>query len=376
MHALGLAIVLQCTAAKAVAADAFVLTVVLHDDGIELRSAAPAMSIRQQGGTTVADLRDLYAELEDLTLDEADGTALLEQLGRDLLGPLANPIRAAQRIEFLVPPEALELPLDALFLDGEPLFLQRPVSFRLIGNARVSDGAAPRLRSAVVVSDETADPLRGAFAVGERFPDARVFDVADADLSTLAAMDAPDVLLLSVHGFVDGSADDHVALGDQRLDAEGLAALGAPLVYLDSCRTGVSAPMLGALFAGATRHVVAPVLSNEAGASSARTMQAFFDALAAGADAEQALFETRRALWQELSRDELVMRLWRAWPFRLYRPPRLPAAPLGVCPIDAAPTNAAFSFAGRGPAHCGTINGSLEEDGVDRSAPAVSGGGR
>ena len=188
-------------------------------------------------------------------------------------------------------------------------------------------------------------------------------------------MDAPDVLLLSVHGFVDGSADDHMALGGERLDARGLADIGAPLVYLDSCRTGVSAPFLAALFAGATRHVVAPVLSNEAGASSAQTMRAFFDALAAGADAEQALHETRRALWHELAQDELVMRLWRAWPFRLYQPPRPPAAPLGVCPMEDAPADAAMAFNGRGPAHCGTIDGSLE-GAVDRSAPAVSGGSR
>ena len=59
-------------------------------------------------------------------LDEAALKAELGDLGRKILLPLANEIRRAKQLRINLPQSLAKLPLDALELEGEPLFILKP----------------------------------------------------------------------------------------------------------------------------------------------------------------------------------------------------------------------------------------------------------
>ena len=63
----------------------------------------------------------------------------------------------------------------------------------------------------------------------------------------------------------------------------------------------------------------APIIKNEAGESSTQTMRLFFQHLLSGQTPEQAMFLKRRVLWRLYASNDLRQRLWRAFPFRVYR---------------------------------------------------------
>jgi hypothetical protein len=118
---------------------------------------------------------------------------------------------------------------------------------------------------------------------------------------------------------VDGEGPDHLQLGTGRVLPEDLGALRPRLVYLDACRLGVSRPFLTRFRAMGTEYYVAPIIRNEAGESSTRTMTGFFEHLLAGTVPEVALFLTRQALWHRYRRCDVRTRWWRSFAFRVYR---------------------------------------------------------
>ena len=73
------------------------------------------------------------------------------------------------------------------------------------------------------------------------------------------------------------------------------------------------------LSAAGTVDFLAPILSNENRKSCSRTMLSFFDWIHKGSRPEVALFETRKQLWDFYGGDHYARRLWRAFPFRLYK---------------------------------------------------------
>lgn len=124
---------------------------------------------------------------------------------------------------------------------------------------------------------------------------------------------------MSVHGKIDNTAPDQVVLGSGSGVATDFSTIKPRLAYFDSCRLGVSGGFLNAFLEVGSLYFVAPVLSNEAGNSSTKTMQLFFKHLQQGTRPELALFLTRKELWEIYRDDTFAYRVWRAFPFRVYR---------------------------------------------------------
>jgi hypothetical protein len=261
---------------------------------------------------------DLYKALESRRLSDAAGQRMIEDLGRQILGPFQALIETADEIVFVVSDDLLEAPLDLLYHKGQPLFLQRPVSYRVAQPLRHDSGFSSPI-SALVVSDVTADPERAAETVASNFADSTYLDVTKVDPEYLWRQHAFDLLLMSVHGQVDNTTADHVVLGNGSGSATDFLTIKPRLVYFDSCRLGVSGRFLNAFTEIGSLYFVAPVLRNEAGNSSTKTMQLFFKHLQQGRRPEIALFNTRKELWDTYRDDRFASRVWRAFPFRVYR---------------------------------------------------------
>jgi len=132
-------------------------------------------------------------------------------------------------------------------------------------------------------------------------------------------------MLLAVAAMAQASREpeftwtDYMKLGNERLQPEHLLRFSPEMVYLDSCDLGASAGFIEGLREVGTRYYVAPLLSNEAGISSTRTIKYFFERLKAGDTPARAMFFTRKKLRDVFGEKEGYAKLlFRAFPFRVY----------------------------------------------------------
>jgi len=259
-----------------------------------------------------SDLRALYADLETKKFDERSDY-LAKRAGKLLLSPLEPILSGADEINFVISDDMVSLPLDLLYFRGAPLFVQKPVTFDLSSVTKVKR-ALPRPWSVIAFRDVTADPEDG---VGYLRGLSRKY-ILHAP-GTVSQASGIDVLIVSAHGTVGRSTGDYLTVDHQKITAGDLSKFSPRLVYLDSCRLGVSLEFLRSFERAGTFYYVAPILSNEAGQSSTRTIQIFFDNLAMGKRPSEALYATRRDLFKEFEREPRAWRLWRSFPFRIYR---------------------------------------------------------
>lgn len=91
-----------------------------------------------------------------------------------------------------------------------------------------------------------------------------------------------DLLLMTVHGKSDNSIEDHVVLGRGGSICGRFLKAQAETCYFDSCWLGVSSRFLYGFEEIGTHYLFAPILSNQAGSSSTKSMQLFFKSLRQG----------------------------------------------------------------------------------------------
>jgi hypothetical protein len=139
------------------------------------------------------------------------------------------------------------------------------------------------------------------------------------NLSKISLRRAADILLISAHGWIQKASEDFMGTGKERLRPESLSHLSPRLVYLDSCQLGISPQFIQSFRKRGTQFYVAPILSNEAGNSSTKTIAFFFERLKAGDTPSEALFYTRKKLYEFYGEKEGFNKLlFRAYPFRVY----------------------------------------------------------
>jgi len=243
---------------------------------------------------------------------------VVRDLSRRLLDPLEAAVDSCSEVIISLPLGALRIPIDVLTYRRAPLFLRRPVSYR-IGRTSNRPFVCQSPCTALILSDASADPDRACLTVAKTLSQVTYQDDREATRDSLRLQTPRDVLVVSLHGRIGGPERDHLEIHKGRVHAEDLTSLRPRLAYLDSCNLGVSRVFIRSLRAAGTVYYVAPIVSNEAGDSSTRTMTMFFENLVTGIAPEVALFKTRRELWRVYRERDFGRRLWRAFPFRLYR---------------------------------------------------------
>ena len=242
--------------------------------------------------------------------------ALLTEVGRVLYSPFDAWIERASGIEFVVAEESLAFLLDALYYRGRPLFLHKQVIYSLHAHSDGPLGVSHKWKG-LLISHESSDPERAVLAVKDLFPGSFYYDDHDVHPEDLRDIKEVDFVLISGHGGpVKG-----IELKNMPIRPETLVHLAPKLVYLDSCRFGRHPGFLRSLHQSGTRYYLAPILNNESGESSTKTIERFFVALSDGEPPSYALFIARKTLYEHYSAqgDDFHLAMVRAFPFRLYR---------------------------------------------------------
>jgi len=244
---------------------------------------------------------------------------VMRKVGQKIFGPLTPMIKEADLIKIVLPIELLRIPMDAVYLNGNPLFLQKPIVYALDKYAEDSRFPVSSATPAILISDPTADPGKAVPELLDLFPTAKLLSAKDLEPLRLQSHEPVTLAVISAHGRVGRESDDIIQITEGPIiSPELIVALQPKLVYLDSCNLAGSARYLKALRAGGVKYLLAPIVSNEAGNSSTQTIQNFFRHLTAMGDAVSALHATRKDLYAAYGNDALRVRLWRAFAFRIY----------------------------------------------------------
>jgi hypothetical protein len=277
-----------------------------------------SVPIRVHASSLSEHVRTLLAVLEPGFPNETTLRTTVRSLTRSLLHPIASAIHCCSELIIELPRSILDMPFDLLTYRRLPLGLKLPTSYR-IGQTGDASFRLPEACTALVLSDGGADPERACLAVASRLGRVTYQDSREVVLEHLRLISNKDVILCSLHGHVGRRNPDKMQLATGELRPADLATLRPKLAYFDSCRLGVSTQFLKTLRSLGTIYYIAPIISNEAGASSTQTMVKFFEHLLAGRSPEMALFLTRKELWRLYRRCELCTRWWRTLAFRVYR---------------------------------------------------------
>ena len=249
---------------------------------------------------------------------------LLQELGQYLFSPIQTTIDRASEIEFVITKDLIKIPLDIYFYKNKPLFLQKPVlfSFEMFNEKPLK---ISRDWNGFIISDVTADPDRGVLFAKKLFPNLQYFDIEKISLKKIRKISKADIILISAHGFVDTKEEDCINIKNEDIYPDIFSHLHPKIVYLDSCQLGISRSFIEKFQDIKVNYYLAPILSNEAGNSSIKTIKWFFEFLVQGQPPTIALFKTRKALYDEYkhsdtteSQEDFVELMWRAFAFRAY----------------------------------------------------------
>lgn len=281
------------------------------------------ITLKGQASEIISRFRTVYDILENLKASkEKIMLEALQFLSPLLLAPFAKPLKHCDLVRFVVYEDLIRCPFDLLLYENEPLFLQRQVCYQ-VAEGKGEDRAKITLVEALLIADLTADPEQACKEVATLIPNARYLEMEQADLSVIKKAAAQvDALIVSAHGDLDKKNQGGIAINAENISPKLVGQLEAWIVYFDACQQGINRGFLQAFQTESdTQFYVAPIISNDAGDSSTKTMIWFFTAVLAHKNPIKALFETRCRLFEFYvvkKKLDLITSLNKAFAFRLY----------------------------------------------------------
>jgi len=243
----------------------------------------------------------------------------LKDFGKHFFSPIGSLINESSEIRFIITEDLIEFSFDMLYFKDIPLFLQKPVVYTFSELNPQNLSFSPDF-TALIISDKTADPENGTFFLKTILPSSEYYDIKDLNLNKLASIHPKDIILISAHGDITSGNQDNISLGNEKLYPHHLLRLEPKLVYFDSCKLGVSIEFIKNFRERETIYYVAPIISSEAGNSSTKTIEFFFEALKDGLTPSCALLYTRKRLYNFFEQVENYQKfMWRVFPFRIYQ---------------------------------------------------------
>lgn len=285
------------------------------DDEKELKLTGQAKDI-------LAKINTIYGILQECENKPDVLMAAQKALSDCVIAPFVDYIRQCSLVRFIVYEDLVRGAFDLLLFENRPLFLQRPVCYQ-IDEGEGDDAPHIKLESGLMIADLTADPEEACQAVSKLIPDSEYSKMEDADADTIKdAADDVDAVVISAHGDLDAKNQGGFWLNDTLISPKVMGKLEAWIVYVDSCQQGANMSYLQALQDDSDiQYYLAPIISNDAGDSSTKTMVGFFKGVMAHGNPIQALFDTRKRLFDLYTHEQKlkpVTVLNKAFPFRIY----------------------------------------------------------
>jgi hypothetical protein len=281
------------------------------------------LTLEGQAQEIVGYFTTIYTILEEKQVQKVkELEAAIRILSDRLITPFASQLQQSDLVRFIVYEDLIRCAFDLLLWEGTYLFLQQHICYQ-VEEGDSEDAPTIELGSALLIADLTADPEQACLSVSQLISDSEYAEMEAANLQMIRkAADQVDVLVVSAHGDLEADNSGTVYLNDESISTKLIGKLEAWLVYFDSCSQGSNTEYIQTFQDESdVQFYLAPIVSNDAGDSSTKTMLWFFTGLREHLEPIRALSETRQRLFQYYRQQEqldLVTSLNKAFVFRLY----------------------------------------------------------
>ncbi len=293
------------------------------DVSIHAQVGSEVQEFKIQGG--LKDVKGRFDKLYDILQEKVKKDlpvfrSDIDYLSQKISGPLAKLFAKSKHVVFQIDKDFVRAPLDLLEVDGKPVFLTHDVTY-VVSKFKLQK-SMPKIESGYLMADRTCDPEFGLKAVAKTLPKATYIEMKDASLKTIKkAAKKADILVISAHGEIDKKNSGGISINKEELDSDFIKKLDVNLTYFDSCQMGAAWDFVKEFRDNQTSiYYTAPIISNDAGDSSTRTVTWFFEEINQGKTPSAALATTRRRLYEFYKNKKLdeITVLNKAFAFRLY----------------------------------------------------------
>ncbi len=239
-------------------------------------------------------------------------------LSEHLIHPFEGMLENCSSIQITLDSTLLKIPFEYLRLNKKELSTYRAMVFRLPDTNFAVQHESINLESGTIVRDKSCDPQNACKTIKETNAKFKFFSSKEIKPNDLALQNQ-DFLLISAHGYAYENNRGVLGWDYIHMQRETLIKLNPKLAYFDSCQQGINLNYLEAFKAAeGLNYYIAPIISNDAGDSSTKTIEWFFEFLQNGLTPSKALFETKKKLKHHYKRKKLLTIYNKALSFRLY----------------------------------------------------------
>lgn len=241
----------------------------------------------------------------------------IDCLSKKLINPISDLLLKSDILNIKISNTSIRIPFEFLKMSGNYLYLLKPIIFSYDKIGADSQDIL-KLKLGFIVRDSTADPENACGEIYSKMYNSKFYQADQINIDTLKKKGNYDFLLMSVHGGYDlESTQSIISVNDELVLPKWLPANNLKLAYFDSCELGKGINFLDHFSKSGTKYFIGPIISNESGNSSTKTIVTYFKHLESNAPID-ALLKTKRDL-KALCKDNSLVELWFAASFRLYK---------------------------------------------------------
>lgn len=241
----------------------------------------------------------------------------IDFLSTELLKPIKELVLNHETINVKISESSIKVPFEYLRINNEFLYRTRHIIYSY-NKPQSDDFLKVDLNNGFIITDLTADPENACSSINEKYKSSYFNYIENVNIDGIKKAKNFDFLLMSVHGIIDvNSCHGFIKINNEKLYPSAFSQKNLKLVYFDSCHLGKAKNFVDRFHSLGAQYYLGPIISNEAGNSSTKTILTFFHFLEDN-DPVESLMKTKQAL-RKYSNNNILVELWFAAPFRIYK---------------------------------------------------------
>jgi hypothetical protein len=224
----------------------------------------------------------------------------VDTLSNQLVNPFIADIEKSKSVIVEIDSSLLNFPIEFLNFRNSSVALFRPLVFK-INNIPQADGADTlTLHKGYIIRDPTSDPENACKNIYHYYPGSEFKSAYKIHENDLGFKNNIDFILISAHGDADSvTFRGGIALNKIDNVKPCFFKVNNPkIVYIDACQQGINWAYIAVLAETAeTNFYLGPIISNDSGESSTKTINWFFHHLDKTHNPVISLWQTRKQLY-------------------------------------------------------------------------------
>jgi hypothetical protein len=263
------------------------------------------------------------------TIDEIEYSKLkvylkiVDTLSNQLVKPFDRELEKCQSIIVEIDSSLLNFAIEFLNFKNQSIALYRPMVFTINDRQKLESEDTLLLTRGFIVRDPTSDPENACKNIYRNYPTSEFKSAYKIYEDDLVQKNNIDFILISAHGDADSlTFTGGVALNKIDNVKPYFFKINNPkLVYIDGCQQGINWTYINALSeTKETNFYLGPLVSNDSGESSTKTINWFFSFLSKTHNPIISLWETRKRLYNHYNKKIKAMDVInKSFIFRIYK---------------------------------------------------------